>query len=192
MTMLSTELWQPIPKYEGFYEVSNTGKVRSVDHYANGFNGKKLKRGKECKPYFRGEYLSVALSKEGVRKQYSIHRLVGMVYVPNTENKPTINHNDGVKTNNNDWNLEWATRSEQLIHAIKMGLYSPPQPTIGKFGAEHNRSKAVTQYTLDMQPIASFGSANEAARLTGFYQTGISKCCRGEIKKHKEYVWKYE
>lgn len=187
--------WIPIIDYHNCYEIITDGincKVRSLDRLVNGYNGKKLKKGKICKPFLRNGYMSVALSKDGVVKQFNLHRLLGIHYIPNPMNKETINHADTIKINNALSNLEWATMSEQITHALKNGLFKMPQPTKGKFGKDHNRSIPVKQYTLAGELVSEFGSANEAARNTGFYQTSISKACRGELQQHKGFKWSYD
>lgn len=191
MILNKEQIWKAVPDYEGLYEVSSEGNVRSLNRFVNGRNGKKLKKGKDCKP-FKRKYLSVTLSKEGKTRQYSIHRLVALAFLDKPASLDEINHIDGIKDNNNVTNLEWCNRSQNLKHAIANGLFKPPQPTKGKFGKEHNRSIEVIQFDLNGAIINTFGSANEAARITGFIQTGISKCCRGELKTHKGFVWKYQ
>lgn len=85
---MQSEIWKKIKDYEDFYEVSSIGKVRSLDRISNN----KLRKGKLCKPFLRGNYLAVGLSKNGVVKQYSIHRLVAETFIKNPENKETVNH----------------------------------------------------------------------------------------------------
>ncbi len=102
------DIWLPIPAFEGFYEVSNTGKVRG------------LKRGKELKQCKRTpglEYRAVDLSRDNISKTHNVHRLVALAFLPNPLNKPTVNHKDSSPANNHVSNLEWATWSEQEIHA---------------------------------------------------------------------------
>lgn len=95
------------------YSISNSGKVR------NDKNGKILKTN-----FYKG-YERVDLTHGGERKQFFIHRLVATYFIPNPDNKPEVNHKDGNKGNNYDWNLEWSTGSENMIHAVKTGLWCP-------------------------------------------------------------------
>lgn len=102
-----------IKNYEGLYEISNDGRVFSYQR----------KYRKELKPrVHRDGYLRVVLYKDGKDKSCQIHRLVAFAFLSNLENKPQVNHKDGNKKNNNYWNLEWVTLSENRKHSFKLGL----------------------------------------------------------------------
>lgn len=107
------ELWLPIKNYEGLYEVSNKGNVRSVARYESfirlGNETRRLKAGRILTPINRDEYLGVCLSKGKSRKCYLIHRLVADAFIPNPNGYPQINHKDENKFNNIVENLEWCT-----------------------------------------------------------------------------------
>ncbi|MBQ9488273.1 MAG: NUMOD4 motif-containing HNH endonuclease [Selenomonadaceae bacterium] len=110
---LPSEIWRDVKDFEGIYQVSNLGRVKS-------FYGKEpriLKPGE----HWNG-YLGVVLFKNDHRKTYSVHRLIAEAFIPNPENKSMVNHKDGNKQNNCLENLEWATRSENVLHAHKIGL----------------------------------------------------------------------
>lgn len=109
------ELWKDIDGYDGMYKVSNIGRVYSCPKYRH--KGKILKL-HICK----NGYLTVGLSKNKKRKNFLVHRLVGMEFVPNIDKKPEINHIDGNKKNNNCNNLEWVTSSENQKHSFELGL----------------------------------------------------------------------
>ena len=106
------ELWQPIEGYEGFYEVSDQGRVRSLPRPKT--------RGGILKPN-SAKYKQVVLCVNNVRKYLLIHRLVALHFVPG-DRSLTVNHKDGNKNNNCASNLEWSTSSEQQLHAIETGL----------------------------------------------------------------------
>jgi hypothetical protein len=121
---MNQEIWKPVVGYEGFYEVSNLGRVQSLDrmclHQNRFLKGKVLSQKTN-----RGGYHVVHLRSK-FESHPTVHKLVAESFLPNPNKKPTVNHIDGVKTNNQVCNLEWATHSEQMTHAISTGLYSPP------------------------------------------------------------------
>ncbi len=119
------KIWKEIPGYEGYYEVCNSDKdrIRSLNRKSSYEGG--LTRnlsGKLLIPQRNGEYTSVTLYKESNKNVMFIHKLKALVFIPNPENKPQVNHKDGNKLNNALWNLEWATGSENTKHAIDTGL----------------------------------------------------------------------
>lgn len=116
---MSNEIWKDIPGYEGIYQVSNTGKVKSLERFVkNSGRSGRLYKERILKPNpNKWGYLSVVLQKEGKRKDWKIHRLVLSIFNP-VENweELEVNHIDGDKENNNLKNLEWATKSENQRH----------------------------------------------------------------------------
>lgn len=118
------EIWKDIIGYEGLYQISNNGRVKSF--YARGGNrSRRACIGKEhyLAPYSSSTgYLKVSLLKNHKKEDPRVHRLVAMAFVPNPENKPYVNHKDGNKTNNKATNLEWCTQAENINHALKTGL----------------------------------------------------------------------
>lgn len=109
------ETWKDVAGYEGLYQISNLGRIKSFhfrkgNRVTSGFSAKRgYKRVRLCKPCCK------------IKNQF-IHRLVAEAFIPNLDNKPTVNHIDGNPSNNNSENLEWATPQEQITHAIKIGL----------------------------------------------------------------------
>ncbi len=114
---LPGEVWKWIFGFEGLYQISNFGRVKSFY----------VRKGKQgiliLKPHLtRNGYLNIKLNKNGEGKDFLIHRLVAQAFIPNPENKSTVNHKDGNKFNNCVENLEWQTQSENNHHAVNTGL----------------------------------------------------------------------
>lgn len=122
------EIWKDIKGYEGLYQVSNLGRVKSLNHYASNGKVNILYKGRILKQWFDGKknYLQVQLSKDNKDKKFLVHRLVAEAFIPNRENKREVNHVNGIKTNNRVNNLEWVTSKENKEHAIKNGYYDTP------------------------------------------------------------------
>ena len=122
------EKWVDIKGYEGYYQISNMGRVKSLErfayfnHYISGERHKRLmKESIKKKVYCKG-YCAVSLCKNGVYKSMRVCRLVAMHFIPNPQNKPEVNHKDGIKDNDCAENLEWVTKKENAQHALKTGL----------------------------------------------------------------------
>lgn len=113
---MNEEIWKPVVGYEGLYEVSNTGQVRSLDRYIKYSNGQiHLHKGKVLSPVIKDNgYLQVGLYYNGKYKMFLVHRVVAQAFIPNPDNLPEVNHLDEDKTNNNVTNLEWCDRSYNL------------------------------------------------------------------------------
>ncbi len=181
------EIWKDIVGYEGLYQVSNLGRVKSFDRYVrNGTSNKNIKRGKILSPCVNPKcgYMQVNLIKDKNKKIKTIHRLVAEAFIPNLENKPCVNHIDGNKQNNKIDNLEWVTHSENTIHAIKMGL------KINLKGINHYK-RAVNQYSIDGKFIKRWNSIKEIKKEWNLKSIHVSECCKGKIKTSLGYKWEY-
>lgn len=115
-----TEIWKDIKGYVGIYKVSNFGRIKSlnrINHLNANIKGKMMKQSNA-----RGGYKVIGLSIYGNKKQHKVHRLIAEAFIPNDDDKPFINHIDGITNNNSLDNLEWCTPSENSKHAFKIGL----------------------------------------------------------------------
>lgn len=159
------------------YYVSNRGDVFHKD--ANN-------RFYKLKPYKnRYGYLIVTIR----RKTYILHRLIAQAFIPNPNNKPQVNHKNGIKTDNRVENLEWVTQTENVKHSFnclgrKSGMF-------GKIGKNSPYSKIVLQIKNGII-INEFWGTHEAERLTGIKHQGICSCCVGKQKTSGGYMWKYK
>jgi hypothetical protein len=118
------ELWRNAVGYEGFYQVSNLGRVRSMDRWIERSTGRYFKKGQLMTPQLtrNGYYVVRIWNENGKRTTEGIHRLVAKAFISNPDDKPEVNHKDLDKSNNVVDNLEWSTRSENMKHATKSGV----------------------------------------------------------------------
>lgn len=187
---LENEVWTEIPNYNGLYQISNYARVKSFSRIINSsFNAKRRIKTKILKPNLtKCGYHRVVLSK----KTILLHRLMMLTFVPNPENKRTVNHINGIKTDNRLENLEWATDKENVNHAISLGLSKPINLT-GKTAYQCVNSKAVIQYDLNMNFINEYGSILEIKRQLGYSPWCISNACKkSENNIFKGFIWKYK
>lgn len=187
---ITNEVWKTVPGFDGRYEVSNFGRVRT---FANGRWGNRP----QCKIMSLkknpGGYSCVALHKPnsgGKCKYRMVHRLVAEAFIPNPENKKAVNHIDGDKSNNLVANLEWVTYSENSIHAVRIGLSTPSQRQ--KDVTIQRCSIPVLMFDKNMNLLAGYESAKQASLQTGTDHSSIIKCCRGKLKTANGFVWRYE
>lgn len=179
------EIWKPIKGYEGFYLISNLGRIKSLDRtvyqlHKDGGQAKHIYKGKIVKPYaYKGGYVRVGLHKNGEMKTYSVHRLVGEHFLEKKPGKDYINHLDCNKANNNVNNLEWCTQSENIQYAYDNRTKIPPH------------QKKVSQYDMAGNLIQVWESMAEAARSLGLQQPNISKVCLGKRSQTGGYKWAY-
>lgn len=179
------EIWKPIKGYEGLYEVSNLGRVKSLSRKST-YTGRMYET-KILKPHVNTKmYLDVDLCRNGVQKRHRIHRLVAEMFIPNPNNKPQVNHIDCDKSNNRIDNLEWCDNSENQKHAFANGLNHR-----GKFG-ESPKAKVVLQYTLDGVLVQEWDSITRIKHERGYCDSFISHCCKGKCNKAYNYIWKYK
>lgn len=163
------EIWIDIKEYEGLYQVSNLGRVKSLL-----FNKEKI-----LKPALneRG-YLHIILNKDKTHKTFRVHRLVANAFIPNPQNKPQVNHIDGNKHNNEVNNLEWCSSKENIEHAYLNKL--------------SKNKKTILQYDMNDIFIKEWDGLREAARSLNISKSSIYNCCRHKMKSAGGFIWKYK
>lgn len=179
------EEWRNIEGYEGLYQVSNYGRVKSLDRLVNqkhysGCNTKHLYKGKilKLRKSYNG-YIFAYLTKNKIQKKYLVHRLVARAFLKRESNEDYVNHLNCDLTNNTVENLEWCTQSHNIKYAYDNNTKMPP----------HMRK--VNQYDLLGNFVKQYDSLNEASRCTGTYSANIRKCCLGKRNQTGGYKWKY-
>lgn len=171
------EIWKEVEGYEGLYEVSNFGRVRSLGN-------DKTRKTKILKAGERKDgYLQVGLCKNKKQKIFRVHRIVAQAFIPNPLNLPEVNHKDEDKTNNRVENLEWCSRK-----------YNVNYGTCIKRQAEKKVNGKLSKPVISTDKNGNeewFPSAREAERLYGFHQQHICACLKGRIKTHAKRKWRY-
>jgi hypothetical protein len=168
---LQGEEWLSVVDYEGLYEVSNYGRVKCLSNSAT-------RKEKILKPQIqRDGYNRVTLSKKGQKKRVPIHRLVAIAFIPNPLQKEQVNHLDADKLNNKLTNLQWATRKENIAHAIALGLMK-------------KNNKAVIATHLDTGEQHQFESQSEASRKHCVSMNNIYNVLQGKTSHINR--WKFE
>lgn len=173
------EIWRDIKGYEGYYKVSNTGKVKSVDRIINNGKSDYVYPGKILKNKIaKTGYCHIGLSKNMNKRSLSIHRLVAESFLDNPLNLPCVNHINGIKTDNVLTNLEWVTHRQNTIHAVKMGL------KVGVKGEKNHYSKLKKEDIIQIRKLEGKLSQRKIAGLFNVTFQQISRIINRENWKH--------
>lgn len=164
------EIWKDIKDYEGLYQISNLGRVKSIK-----FGKEKILKGSKDKD----SYLVVSLYKEGKQKNYYIHRLVATAFIDNPNNLPQVNHSNEDKTDNRVENLEWCDSKYNINYGSRNERMAKA------------KSIPILQFNKDGEFIRKWDSAIEVKNELGFDNSHISKCCKGKLKSVGGFKWRY-
>lgn len=172
-----TEEWKDIEGYEGFYQISNLGRVKSLGGWCG--TSKRKEKIRSTSLTFDG-YVKARLIHQGKDKTMRVHRLVAEAFIPNPENKDTVNHMDGNKQNNTVSNLEWVDRTEQMLHAYDLGLKT------SRVGSHNSNAKLTDEQVREIRknyiPYSKeFGTVALAEKY------GVTNRVIGLVVKNKAY-----
>lgn len=184
------EVWKDIEKYEGLYSISSDGNCfskRSNDFLA--------------KHKYPNGYEFYRFKINGKQHSELVHRLMAIAFIPNTENKPQIDHINGIRDDNRLENLRWVTQSENNLNPntnekLKNALRNSEKAKKAREKATDNAAKItrkkVYMYSIDKKLKATYNSTLDAAKENNCFPQNISRCCLGKIKTYKGHIWSYE
>ena len=179
---MKEEIWKSVVNFEESYEVSNLGRFKRLSRYTNNKNGKNLLKERINNNNViksSNKYINVSLCSEGICKTFLLHRLIMEAFTPNIENKPCVNHINGIKHDNRLENLEWCNYSENAIHAFKIGL--------------SKSERKVLQYSIEGEFIKEWSSLKDIRSVFNMNINTLVKSCKHEIGKYTAhgYIWTY-
>ena len=186
LTPLLNEEFKDIQDYEGLYQISNYGRVKSLYKIDKNNHSTPLKI---LRLYKHGtgdnQYLVVNLSNGGKEKVKYVHRLVAQTFISNPQDKPQVNHEDGCKFNNCVYNLQWCTNGENQRHALRNGLKKPAT------GLNCGNTRKVVQYTKNNEVVKVWDYITLASKKLNIKLSNIINCCQNKIPSAGGYKWKY-
>jgi hypothetical protein len=172
------EIWKDVKGYEGLYQVSDLGKIRSLDRLKKGKNNSLSKiKGKLLKPRIDKGYYIISLSKDGKKKTFLLHRIVAINFIDNPFLKKTVNHINGIKIDNKLENLEWCTYSENNIHAHNIGLKN-------QVGEKNNASKMTADIVYKIKFETDGMKYKDIAKIYNIHESYVGLIKRNERWKH--------
>ena len=180
------EIWKDIKGFEGLYQVSNLGRVKSLERFRKGANGSLVTvKEKILKPLIDKGYYQVCLFKQSNRKAYLVHRLVWSAFNGSIPEGLQVNHINEIKSDNRLSNLNLMTAKENSNWGTR-------NERVSKKNINGKKSKTILQYDLQDNLIKEYPSIRQAYRETGFASQNISACCKGKYKQMYGFKWKYK
>lgn len=185
------EIWKDIPNYEGLYQASNFGRIKSMSRIIHRIKfGDFISKEKILKQNKCGKYYSVSLCKNSKIKKFYVHRIIGKLFLSNDNNFSDINHKDGDTFNNNVNNLEWCDRSYNIYHSYNI-LNRKKNIEVLRKNSE-NRKRKVNQYDFNGNFIKKWNSIKEAEKFLNVKSGKICECCRKNPYRKSAYGYKWE
>lgn len=185
-----SETWKDITEYEGVYQISNLGRVKSLSRYKNGIHGKHMTKEKILKRLInKGGYSYIVLNYKKNRKHMLVHRLVVCEFLENKFNKKYVNHKDGNKINNDIKNLEWVTASENSSHAFRLGLRKPTLGLINGMAKFSENEILLIREMFENKQLIEDGHSicinkKEVAKIFGTTHKYIDSILKRRVWKH--------
>ena len=190
LNQMNKEIWKDVPGYEGIYQVSSYGRIKSL---------KRVIMRKDGKPYTQVEkilkpgtnhkgYLGCSFRKNFVAKPVIVHRLVALAFIDNPNNLPQVNHKDGNKKNNRVENLEWITNYDNMQHSIITGIRNVKKITDN---LKKVNSRKVNQYDSNGTFIKTWNSIKDIQMELKIPNQNICQVCQGKRKRAHNYIFKY-
>lgn len=180
---MTKEIWRTINGFEGLYEVSSLGRVRSLDRYVKHPDFKEWRKGKVLKQSTSNRgYKKVTLTKNGQKYYFSVHRLVAQSFVPNPHNFPQVNHKNEEKDDNRVENLEWCTQAYNNSFGTRL-------KRVSKANSQAHPTRSVFQYNDCGVLIHRWKSLHEMERQTGYSRANISRNYKGGRRRAYGFLW---
>lgn len=184
------EIWKPIMGYEGLYEVSNLGRVKSLERVVKCGKATRIDSEviKTLTPNKNG-YIKVNLFKEGKYKTCLVHRLVADTFLDNTHNLPQVDHINGDRTDNRVINLRYTDKQSNQLNNITRKRMSLSH--IGKPSNWHKKEKTKVQFNHNGEIIKIWNSTKDCKSIIGISRQTINDCCKGRCNSAGGYQWQY-
>lgn len=178
------EVWKDIDGYEGLYQVSNHGRVKSLNYKRTGKAKVLSLKENNC------GRMHVEIRRDGKKKDFLVHRLVASAFIPNPNNYPEINHMDENPKNNATWNLEWCTG----LYNVRYSTARHPERALNRKPTDKYGRRLdlmIEQIDASGSTVKIWQNSRTIFSETGMSDWSISECCRGKRKTAYGYIWRY-